>query len=379
MKLKEDLVLWYAKNIIAPNFVKYNHLGFVITEQSSKYGHTFQRDLFLSEELLIAVEDLVCEKMSNGKELLYQIGKNFGWNYGKSFNMPTLKDYSEKEVADLALFLSKFVGATWAKRSDIKSDVSKKYFEIHFNDYVICSKNGKGYMLGEGGLAGLWGWLMDDFSIEGTQLTCEGRGDKECCFVCAPRDYFKSKNIEVMNHDELIEHDNSTHEYLELNKIRPTQFSGISMKEMISENIVKYSGGKMTYQGDRYFPLDINFLYLIEYVLGRDEVGASILFDSSRESALAVAKKEGKNFSTDFISDFMAAHGWGDLHVSSDGKEVSVNYFPWHELYDEVEFNIFRGLLSGFLCQYMNKSNLKVRIEHKSVSSGLFSMNLVVE
>ena len=182
------LTNWYIKNIIIPNFVKYDNPGFVIIEQNTKSGNIYQRDIFLSEELLSRLEtEITATYGEKGKVFLYKIGKNFGWDYGKAFKIPTLKTSKVGDVKQAAIFLSKFIGGMWAQRSDIiKLDMENNYFEITFEDYVVCRHNGLGYLLNSGSICGLWAWMLGDFNLEGVQTKCQGRKDSECKTICAP-------------------------------------------------------------------------------------------------------------------------------------------------------------------------------------------------
>lgn len=378
MAIQDSLTDLYIKNVIIPKFVKYNSPGFVITEQNTKFGYTYQRDLFLSENLIADIETKFIQKFgAKGKSFLYGVGKNFGWNYGKSFNMPTIKTHEQKDVIEMAKFLSQFVGGTWAEKADIeKIDLNKKYFEIKFNDYVVCSKNGLGYLLNDGGISGLWGWLMADFNIEGVQTICQGRKSNECRTVCAPPEELKKAGLDFISFNDKIESDSASPEYLEYNKIRSQRYSSTTLRNLIDNNIVTYKRGKMEYQNERYLPLGIDFLFLLESQVSKLPNGSKLLYEIAFTHGQLIAQKE-TDLSPQFMSDFMSFQGWGDLLITSSLTEIGITFYPWHELYQQSKKEIFLGLLSGFVSTYKNKK-IQLKITGESLSDGFVSMNLEV-
>ncbi len=379
MAIKDVIVDWYLRNIIVPKYVNYEIPGFVIKEQQSKYGHTFQRDVFLSENLIEDLENQFIKKYGeNGKKFLYGVGKNFGWNYGKSFNAPNIQNNKNEEVIKTATFLSQFIGATWAEKTNIvKLEVDSKFFQIESKDYVVCSNNGLGQLLNEGGITGLWAWLMADYSIEGIQINCQGRGDLKCSTVCAPISYFNKNNIKLNIFREKIETDFTSKLYLEFNRVRTLTYSSANLKNMISNNLVNYSEGKIEYKGERYFPLEINFLFLLEKQVIMLSGGNNLLFDIAFENGKRVALKE-KNLNISFMCDFMAIMGWGDLLITPNLNKIGINYYPWSDLFDECGKEIFLGILSGFISVYKNKQ-IKLRIINSDNSNGYITLILGIK
>ena len=104
----------------------------------------------------------------------------------------------------------------------------------------------------------------------------------------------------------------------------------------------------MDYNNERYFPLWIDFIYLIETELGKINGGNEILFNVSKENGKRIILKE-KNISINFISDFLASQGWGEFIITGKSGEYGVDYYPWHPLFNESSKLFLLGMISGFL------------------------------
>ncbi|MEM5779487.1 MAG: hypothetical protein QXJ96_03675, partial [Candidatus Aenigmatarchaeota archaeon] len=53
--------------------------------------------------------------------------------------------------------------------------------------------------------------------------------------------------------------------------------------------------------------------------------------------------------------------------------EIFVKYFPWLEWYKDIDFTMFRGMLSGVISGFTGEKVELKKVE-KSVSSGYFSL-----
>lgn len=356
-KLKEAMVAWYIRNVVGPNVVHYESPGFIVTDMTTPYGRTYQRDILLSEDMLATIEKTIVKKFGNiGRQALYSAGKQFGWNFSKLFNVPTIKKFSKTEIQKFAGFFAMFVGATWAKDVAFDMNLSDKKFDINFDKYVVCNQNGLGHMMAEGALAGGWAWIMQDYTIEGVQTRCQGRGDKRCVIICAPRNYLEKNKIKFYKCDDLTELEYSQR-YLSYNKIRPTNYAKTSVKELITQGFFKYKESVISYNNQRYFPVGAEFIFFLERELAKLNGGLNILFDISSEAGAAAIKAD-KHKSEAFLTDFISALGWGD--VKKIGAGVGTNIAPWTELVDDIDFTIFRGLASGILTECSGKNtNLK--------------------
>lgn len=373
--MKDSLVDWYIKNVILPKFVNYESPGYIITEQDSKNGYVYRRSVFFPEKLLIEFENKIIQRFGEkGKLFLYGVGKNFGWNYGKTFNTPTIANNTQKEVREAVYFLSRFIGAIWANECTIsKLDIPSKNYEVNFKDYVVCSTNGHGYILNEGGIGGLGSWMLSDFSLEASQTKCQGRHDPLCTTICTLPKILKEKGMDFRVYSDKIETDSTTEEYITYNKIMMPQFSNTSMRDLITNNIVKYANGKIEYNNERYVLLGIDLLYLLELQAKKLKKGQQILFDSAFETGYIIAKKESE-LTPQFMSDFVASQGWGDLSITPSLKDIGLTHYPWHELFPKTGKETITGLLSGFISAYRNES-LNLRISSEDLTEGNASFN----
>ena len=130
----------------------------------------------------------------------------------------------------------------------------------------------------------------------------------------------------------------------------------------------------MEYNKERYLPLGIDFLFLLESQAKKIPKGSDLLFETACIHGKRIAKKE-EELTPAFISDFMAFQGWGDLLITPNLNELAITYYPWHELFDQCEKEIFLGLLSGFVSIY-KKKEIKLRIASSSLSEGFVRFNL---
>lgn len=266
----------------------------------------------------------------------------------------------------------------WAQRSDIvKLDMENNYFEITFGDYVVCRHNGLGYLLNSGSICGLWAWMLGDFSVEGVQTKCQGRKDSECKTICASLATLSKISNESYEMPDLIETNSSSEDYQVYNKIRPPMFSTSTVKELITSNVLTYKNGIMEYRDERYLPMRIEFLFLLESQIGYLQDGNKLLFQVAFYVGTRIAKKE-TYMSTKFISDFMSFQGWGDMLITTDLSRISIQYYPWHELYIKTGKEIFLGLLSAFISVY-KKKKISVEIKDEDLKKGFVSMNFIIK
>jgi len=103
--------------------------------------------------------------------------------------------------------------------------------------------------------------------------------------------------------------------------------------------------------------------------------GLKILWDCSFEFGKRLAKISGKQDPCKFITDFFSALGFGDiLALEKRGRyEIIVKYFPWFYYEKEIDFTMFRGMLSGVISGFTGKEILLKKIE-KDTREGNLSL-----
>ena len=356
MPVKDRIVSWWIQNIITPQREIIDKPGFVITTFTDKNQTTYLRDLFFAEQLFELIEKSTNQKDGEqGKQVLYSAGKKFGYLYASMSNFPTIKSSSMKEFSDFVYLLVRYVGGVYAQQATHSLDLDQKLFTISFKDYIVCRHNGLGYIMADGGITGIWAYLMQDKSIEGTQLECQGRGNQQCLVICAPEEricektnnFFRESDLPEQKFDEL---------YKTLNEIRKTTYAQNSLKDLINIGFFRYMGGILSYKNTRFFGSESHILYLLEQELMKLKDGEQVLFDACFEYGKLLQETYGHTDYKKFIPDFFPALGFGDILVmDSDGLSIGVTYYPWTVFSDQSKYIIFRGIMSGFVSNSLGK------------------------
>jgi len=174
---------------------------------------------------------------------------------------------------------------------------------------------------------------------------------------------------------EEIEKVEMSQEYKKFNEIRPTKWATKSLKNLIDSGIFEYKHGQVTYKGERFFLCEASFMYILEKELKKIKNGLKILWDCSFEFGKNLAKISGKQDPCKFITDFFSALGFGDILVlKKKGKyEITVKYFPWFNYEKEINFTVFRGILSGVISGFTGKEIVLKKIE-KDTREGNLSL-----
>ena len=264
MPIKDRIVSWWIQNIIIPKREIIDKPGFVITTFTEQNQITYLRDLFFAEQLFELIETRIVEHYGDkGKQVLYSAGKKFGYLYSAMSNFPTIQTLSKKKLSEFAYLLVQYVGGIYAQQAKHSLNIDEKQFTISFKDYVICRHNGLGYIMADGGIAGIWAYLMQDKSIEGTQLECQGRGNEHCSIICAPEEKIQKKVNNFFSEKNLPEQ-KFNNIYKTLNEIRETTYAQNSLKDLINIGFFKYRKGILSYKNMRFFGCESHILYLLD-------------------------------------------------------------------------------------------------------------------
>lgn len=371
MAVKDKVVSWFLQNIVMPQIEIIDKPGFVATKLDQNGSAVFYRDVFVPEQLLVDIENKISEKYGEkGKQALYSAGKKFGYSFASISKMTNVKSSTEKQLSDDIYFTVRFVESLYASKATYTTNLQLQKIEFEFENYIVCRKNGKGYLLTEGGIAGIWSYMMQNNDIEAVQLKCQGKKDTKCRVLSCPNknlpeNHFIETNLVTNICDE---------KYLQFNSITPTQFSSQSLKQFIDGNLLEYKSGNLIYKNDRFFYTESSFLPIIELEIGKLEHGQETLFD--------VCFDYGKNFSKNltnenyskFLTDFFPAFGYGDIQCSEkNGKMHLVSLFYPHTLFlEKAQFSIFRGWVSGILSGLLNK---ELKLEKYSLD---YSQNFLI-
>ncbi|MEM5782449.1 MAG: hypothetical protein QXD43_04625, partial [Candidatus Aenigmatarchaeota archaeon] len=303
MKIKDRILSWFLQNVILPGLEIIDKPGF-IAERGLSERELVIREIFLPEILICELE------MSTDRRELYQIGKKFGFFYSNFIKLPTISH--KKDLRSIVYFLVRDIESIYARKLSHTVDFVKNIFKLKMKDYIICRKNGLGYIFSEGGIAGIWAYACEDPSIEAIQIKCQGRGDKECEVIAAPY-----KTLVRMGYKPIrckkLEKGKLTPEYKIFNEIRPTSWARNSLKSLIDAGFFDYKHGQVTYRGERFFLCEASFMYILEKELKKIKNGLKILWDCSFDFGKRLAEISGKQEPCKFIMDFFPALGFGDI------------------------------------------------------------------
>jgi hypothetical protein len=355
MPVKDRIVTWFIQHVLVPKIEIIDNPGFVINTLSDRTKTTFLRELFLPERLFEIIETNIVNKHGElGEKILYSCGKKFGYSYASLSQFPTIVNHSKNEIANFIYFFIKYLETLYASYANYKADINNKILTITFKDYIICRNNGLGHIMTEGGSVGVWAYIMQDKSLEAIQLLCQGRGDKDCFILCAPKEKIEKENKKFFVEDELAEIKNDDI-YRLLNKIGVTTYAKNSLKDLIDVNFFDYSEGIVSYKKNRFFSCDAHILYIIENEIINLSDGETLLFQSCFEYGKILQENYGHNDYKKFIMDFFPALGFGDIFVANE-KKVIVQFYPWTDFSNKSKYIIFRGMLSGFITASLNKT-----------------------
>lgn len=371
MPVKDRIVTWFIKNIYIPKREIIDKPGFIINTVTKEDQTTYLREFFLPERLIELIENNIVKNYGDtGRKTLYSIGKKFGYAYSSMSIFPNRVNNNEKELKDFIYLFVRYCESTYAKRADYQLDLDKKIFTIDFNDYIICRHNGLGYIMTDGGTAGIWSYIMQDEDIEAIQLECEGRKNQKCFVFCAPSHKIKEKKVSFYRECKLpdIKFDET---YKSLNEIQQTTYAINSLQDLIDTGFIKYANGIMSFKEFRLFSADSHLLYIIEEEISKLNNGEKILFEACFEFGKELQKICGEKDYKKFIMDFFPAIGFGEILIKKTQKiEVICGFYPWTSLSENCSYIIFRGILSGFISNSINE-NVELINSKTTVSSYL--------
>lgn len=376
--MKDAVFSWLVRNIYLPRNEVIDSPGFIILKLSIEREITNLREILLPESILIEFENKITKKYGDtGKQMLYSIGKKFGYSFALSSNYPHIKMVSEKRFLDFTYNVVRYLEAIYSTKISHEINLPGKVFTIRMHDYIVCNKNGLGCILADGSIAGVCAYGAQDQTIEGVQTKCQGKGDKFCEVICAPEKYLKGKRFKFFVERNLSDLEIPIKDYNEINKIRNTSYSNMSFKGLLDSGFFNQHQGIIKHEDERFLLMESSLMYILEKEIRKLKDGAKVLFDVSFDYGKNFAQKEGGQDPSKLITDLMGAFGWGDVLVSKDAGEYSVyvKYFPWNKWYEETDFTLFRGMISGILSGFTGKKVVLSKIE-RDLAGGYFSISI---
>ncbi|RLF57798.1 MAG: hypothetical protein DRN25_06005 [Thermoplasmata archaeon] len=355
--IKDRVAVWYIQNVIIPKIEIIDKPGFIVTTFTEQGRTTYLREFLLPEGLLERIEDKFTEKFGRkGEELLYSSGKKFGYSYVSLSNFPRKDEMGEAEFKRFAYNFVMYIAAVFAKWAKYQINLKEETFSIRFRDYIVCRHNGKGFILTEGGVAGIWAYEMKRKDIEATQVQCQGRGDKLCMVDCAPADALSEKYGEIKMERSLPEIRYSD-EYRLMNSIRMPIYAKNSMKTLIDSGYFLYKKGSIMHERERFFPCESHLVYILEEEAKKLKGGREVLFNACFEWGKEFATINAERISKNFISDIFSSLGFGDISVAEKSGRVEVTsfHYPWTVFSEKSGYDVFRGVLSGIFSYITGK------------------------
>ncbi len=372
-KIKDKVVVWFLQNVLIPKSEIIDKPGFIILKLTEAGKEITVREFFMPERVLVELERDVVKKYAGiGQSALYSLGKKFGYRYAVLCKFPTINDSGQKKINDFFyLFLRYMEAISFGRKLSFETDFGNKKYVMRMGRYFVCSKNGIGLILTEGGCAGMWSHTLQDFSIEASQTKCQGRGDEECEVLCAPSEYLKKQNIKFFSEKNLLECSKISGEYEPYNKIHSTHYCKTSLKDLIQTGFFSFKSGQLEHCRERYALTEASLMYVLEE--GLRGIGAEQeLFDAAFRFGANLAREAGN--SAKFAMDFLSAIGFGDaLILKKGGKYLAkFDYFPWTVFSEKSEYLFVKGLLSGILSEtgktvYFGKAKTDLKCGHLTI------------
>ncbi len=345
---------------IAPNFffervlTKISNLdvaGYVFSSFPTLEGiGAVERLAFAPEDLLIALERLVIDKYgAKGKRDLYGIGKRSGYNFMDVLGL------AKNEPSYLIDLISRFLSTTYGMISVEKIDVAGRMYALHTKNLVITAKSGGGgYILTVGGAAGIWAYLLSDYSVE---CCASSIGDAEYRLVCA-----EPERLRQMGIGEVIEASDNGEYGIEIDKRRYAAFNTpekalsqpppaftVNIKKLMEAGILRYSNGMMFLgvSQARLFTVEISLFYEIErYIDGELVYNAAY----STFCELGRLMRMGMEWHI-AIAQLLTSFGMGLVTPIRTGDRMQFAFrgYPWlSDASAKSSFAIMKGAICGF-------------------------------
>lgn len=349
VNLKDSVVSLYVKKYIIPRALIFDKPGFVDFKISGKTT-IFLRQLVIPETFFVYFEKKIVEEFGkDGEELLYSIGKKFGYSFAQNGRFENINDHPGEKIIDWIKIADKFVEGTYASNISETIDVNRKIIDYELKNFVICRKLGYDHFFARAGAAGLLAWILQDKKIEGCLYDSRFvSGEHFCKVKCAlpvvlskefKGNFLSETNLDGLDQD-MLAYQNFNREVDITNKK--------SFQNFLDSKMFTYVNGIITYQQkERFFLFEVSGMYLLEHEIKNKRM-KEIMFDS----AFSTGQKlfgESYNGNLSGVMDLLSALGWGEVLILQSGKGINVilRHFPWTKYYKEVNFLIIGGLLSG--------------------------------
>jgi hypothetical protein len=348
MVVKDKLAGWYIQNFVISKSQVFDSPGFISFKLSGKELR-YSRQIIFSEKFFVDLENEICNELGEaGKQLLYSLGKKFGYRFAIVASLNQFDDLRSKAFEKYTYLLVRFVEGTYSSGISHSVDSSNEIINFELNNFVICSKSGKGFFLSAGGIAGIWAWLTDNKLVETVHYACQGRGDLRCQVVCGEAGKIKQVVKEDLFTETNLSNLNLDKEYFNINLPKQIQNSSKSFQFFLDAKVFNYSKGIVMHGAERFFIIESSIIYLLENVLAENQIAHNIL---SRTAFDFGNKLLENNKSASYLVDLLAALGFGDAFIlkKKESFRINIDYFPWTGLANNTKHVFMQNFLSGAL------------------------------
>ncbi|ODS40342.1 hypothetical protein BEH94_05435 [Candidatus Altiarchaeales archaeon WOR_SM1_SCG] len=375
VSIKDNLVKWFIKTIVLPRTHLMDNPGFLISKVSEKGMDLHLRSLWIPEGLFVEIENKIVEKFrSEGRQALYSAGWRFGWRYGIVANFANIHQVAEKQLLKNMYLFIKYVTCIWAREYDYEPDIKNKTFRAKSRDFIVCDKNGIGHLMSEGCPGGYFAYLMDDATLQGTHIKCQGKGNEMCELIFAPAEVLERQGIKYIKETN-TENLELGKEYRDINAVRKTEFEKYSFSDLINSGVFKHRENYVMYLDERHFHCEASMIDLLETEIQKLGGGEDLMYDVCFEFGKKLGKKMAQEKYS--ASTYMSAIGWGDILVMKKSGKTSVysKYFPWTIYSNKLNFIYFSGIMSGMLSGIENK-DIKLKKKDANIEEGYLTVTL---
>ena len=334
---------FFIKNILIPKVFRIDIPGYVAGKFYTIEGQSvFVRNVFVSETFFIELERLVMNELgTKGKAMLYRIGKQFGYRFSEMNRFP------RSNPAKSIVLIASFLETLYAESIKSNVDASNKTLILDSEGLVITRESGGGYILTIGGCAGIWSYVVGDYSVE-----CSSRkiGDARYELVSATPEVLEGRGFDVIRSIEkpkpldITSYNLYNQPPTEISKTAPT-----IDKLMTQTDIISYKGGRLhlSVSNVRFIPIEISLLSEINRIPLRFVSKAA--YDSFYEIGKNTARQKDPYR---FIAELLTAFGFGvvDVIVKNDSRDFNMDGYPYLTgSYKNMDFSFVTSIILGFL------------------------------
>jgi len=349
MAIQDSVTSWFIQNIVLPNAEDMRKPGYILSKFTDQGKTIALREFFFPESFYIELEARVSRELGiKGEKLLYSIGKRFGFRYAKLSHYPKADSIGEKKLDEFMYMFTRYIEVIYARQLKHRIDFKNRLLEVDASSYVCCAKNGIGYLLLIGPWTGGWSFIVGDNSIDGVQVTCQGRGDRRCRLVCAPAPLLKRMKLKPLAEPDIGGLDEDMERYGKFNEVYPTANGNDSLVTLIESGIFRYRRGQLFLGERRMVGIESSMHYMIDDAFSKDRKTRKILF----ETAFSAGKEIGKGKEAAFVQRLLSGIGFGDVQIVSvkgGGYSVMFFHFPWTAFAKDCRFTMLTGFASGLL------------------------------